>query len=135
MTMTAYIIFNGQCEEALHFYAAALNGEIKSLMRYENSPAEAMAKTKQNVIHAGFAAPGVIFMASDAGKGGLEASNSGMIHLSLNFNEVADLEKTFGKLSDGARITMPPQETFWGAKFGMLQDKFGINWMLNCERK
>jgi PhnB protein len=51
--------------------------------------------------------------------------------LSLNFDSVADIERVFGALSEGANITMPLQDTFWGARFGMLTDRFGINWMFN----
>jgi PhnB protein len=135
MNMTPYITFNGNCEEALNFYVKAMNGEIKNLHRYEGSPIESMATEKQKVMHSHFAAKDVLFMASDSFKDDPVANNSGMIHLSINFNDTAEMEKVFTALGEGGKITMPLQDTFWGAKFGMLTDKFGINWMFNCELK
>jgi PhnB protein len=57
------------------------------------------------------------------------------LSLSLNFKSVEDIDKTFAALSDSATVTMPLQDTFWGARFGMLTDKFGINWMFNHDIK
>lgn len=133
MQLTPYIIFNGNCEEALNFYAQALNGEIKDLMRFEGSPAEGMSADKQKVLHAHFKAGEVFFMASD-NPGGPQASGSGMVHLSLNFTDAEQQKKVFDALAEGGSITAPLEDTFWGATFGMLTDKFGINWMFNYDK-
>lgn len=135
MTLTPYITFDGNCEEALNFYVKAFNGEIKDLMRFEGSPAEQFTKDKQKVLHSHFAAKGILFMASDSGDGGLPLAKNGMVHLSINFDDLAEEEKVFHALSEGGKVTMPLQDTFWGARFGMLTDKFGVNWMFNCDLK
>ncbi|MDQ3845436.1 MAG: VOC family protein [Bacteroidota bacterium] len=135
MQLTPYLIFNGTCEEALNFYAKALNGRIKDLMRFEGSPAESMTADKQKVLHAHFEADGLFFMASDSGQSGGEEQSSEKVHLSINFDNTEEQEKVFTALSEGGKVTMPLQDTFWGARFGMLTDKFGINWMVNCDKK
>ena len=135
MQLTPYIMFNGNCEEALKFYIKTFNGEIKNLMRYEGSPVEQFSKDKQKVLHSHFSAKGLLFMAADSGEGGPQAVKDGMVHLSINFNDMARQEKVFNALSEGGKVNMPLQDTFWGAKFGMLTDKFGVNWMFNCEMK
>jgi PhnB protein len=133
MQLTPYIMFNGTCEEALNFYEKALDGQIKDLMRFEGSPAEGMSNDKQKVMHAHFSVAGqVLFMASDSGKEG--TPNPGQVHLSINFTDAGQIEKTFEALSDGAKVTMPLQDTFWGATFGMLTDRFGVNWMFNYDK-
>lgn len=137
MTMTPYIMFNGNCEEALNFYAKALNGKIKNLMRFEGSPVGPMAAEgeKQKILHSYFEGKGILFMASDAGGGGPKLNKNGMVHLSINFDEPDEQKKVFKELSEGGEVGMPLQDTFWGARFGMITDKFGVNWMLNCEKK
>lgn len=136
MQLTPYLIFNGQCEEALNFYAKAIGGEIKDLMRYEGSPAEAMSDDTEKVLHSHFVVDGnILFMASDSGKGAPMASPGGMVHLSLNFKDEGRLENVFATMSDGGTVSMPLQDTFWGARFGMLTDQYGINWMFNYDRK
>jgi PhnB protein len=137
MTATPYIMFNGNCEEALNFYASALGGKINNLMRFEGSPVEPMAAKgeKRKILHSSFEAKGVTFMASDAGQGGPQLNKNGMVHLCLNFEDPREQKKVFNALAAGGEVGMPLQETFWGAKYGMLTDKFGVNWMLNCEMK
>jgi PhnB protein len=135
MQLTPYIIFNGTCEEALNFYATALKGEIKDLMRFEGTPVADMTADKQKVMHAHFGVDGtILFMASDSGQGGPAETKGGMVHLSLNFTDAAHIENVFAALSEGGTVTMPLQDTFWGARFGMLTDKFGINWMFNYDK-
>lgn len=131
MTLTPYIMFNGTCEEALNFYAKALNGEVKELHRFEGSPAQSMSADGQKVMHAIFTAGDFQLMASD---GKENEAVGGMVHLSLNFTDAQQIAKAFEGLSEGARITMPLQDTFWGATFGMLTDKFGVNWMFNQDK-
>lgn len=133
MQATPYFTFDGNCEEALNFYAQAFNGQINNLSRFEGSPAEGMATDKQRVMHAQFEAPRISFMASDSGDESWKAEKGNMVHLSINFDDAVELEKVFTALSDGATITMPLQDTFWGARFGMLTDRFGINWMFNYD--
>ena len=131
MELTPYLMFNGNCETALNFYAQTLGGEIKHLSRFEGSPAESMSADKQKVMHATFEGNGFSFMASDGAREVVD--NVGNIHLSLNFRDAHAMENVFNAMSEGGKISMPLQDTFWGAKFGMLTDKFGINWMFNCE--
>ena len=135
MQLTPYIIFNGNCEEALKFYEKALGGQIKDLMRFQGSPVENMTDNKQKVMHSHFAVDGnILFMASDSGQGGPEARSGGMVHLSLNFTDAGRIENVFAAMSDGGQVTMPLQDTFWGATFGMLQDRFGVSWMFNYDK-
>src|SRR5438093_5181633 len=106
MQLVPYLMFNGQCEEVLNFYAKALNGEIKNLSRYEGSPAESMSADKQKILHSNFEANGIFFMASDSGQQGSDG-NSNMIHLSLDFDTTEEQDKVFNALSEGAKINMP----------------------------
>src|SRR5688572_6176489 len=127
-----YLSFNGNASEALAFYAKAFGGKIIFQQTFGESPMdkEVPGDVKNKIMHASFQAGGLSFMVSDSMPGQAVSGGTNM-SLSLNFKAVADIDKTFAALSDGAQITMPLQDTFWGAKFGMLTDKFGINWMFN----
>lgn len=132
MQLTPYLMFNGNCEEALNFYSATIGGEVKHLSRFEGSPAESLSADNQKVMHATFEGNGIAFMASD---GAQPVSNNGNIYLCLDFKDAKAMESIFNLLSEGGSITMPLQDTFWGARFGMLTDRFGMNWMFNSEVK
>ena len=135
MNLSPYLIFDGQCEEALKLYEKALGGKISFLQKYGGSPGEQMAVNKDWVMHATFQAKEFKIMASDRGEGAPVPSQEGMIWLSLDFDNEVEQDKVFKGLSEGGTVTMPLQDTFWGARFGMLKDKFGIGWMFNCEKK
>ena len=130
MQLTPYLMFNGNCEEALNFYSTTIGGQIKHLSRFEGSPGESMSVDKKKVMHATFEGNGMAFMASD---GSQPVTDSGNIHLCIDFKDLVAMENVFAALAKGGKITMPLQDTFWGARFGMLTDKFGINWMFNSE--
>ena len=134
MQLTPYIIFNGNCEEALNYYSKAFEGEIKDLMRFEGTPVESLSTDKQKVMHANFNAKGIFFMACDSGERGPVASGNSIVHLSINFETADEQLRVFNILAEGGKIGMPLQDTFWGAKFGMVTDKFGVNWMLNYDK-
>jgi len=125
-----YLNFNGNAAEALAFYAKAFDGEVLFQQTFGDAPMESPADQKDKIMHATFQAGELTFMVSDSMPGQPVSGGTNM-SLSLNFKTVADIDKTFAALSDGATVTMPLQDTFWGAKFGMLTDKFGINWMFN----
>ena len=131
MEVTPYLMFNGNCEEALNFYAKVLNGEVKDLMRFEGSPVEGMSEDKQKVLHSNFVAGNVFFMASDAGQ---PAEGNSPVYLSLNFDSQEEQERVFNGLAEGGKVIMPLDDAFWGARFGMLTDRFGINWMFNYDK-
>jgi PhnB protein len=135
MILSPYISFNGNCEEALNFYARALNGKIKDLSRFSDTPAPYGDADKNKVMHSTFEADGFSFMASDIPSGMPAAVSGSNVNLSLHFDDLKQEEQVFNALGEGGKITMPLQETFWGAKFGMLEDKFGLKWMFNCELK
>jgi len=128
-----YLNFNGNCREAMEFYKSCLNGEIESMMTFgetgEKDPAQA-----NKIMHSVLRAGKILFMASDCPPG-VTVQNGNSITLNIDFEDTALQEKTFNKLAAGGKVTMPLNDTFWGARFGMLTDKFGINWMTNCELK
>ncbi|MEA2663606.1 MAG: PhnB protein [Candidatus Eremiobacteraeota bacterium] len=135
MEIEPYLHFRGQCEEALNFYASVFGGEITSLNRFAGSPLmnELPPEYASKIMHANFKAPnGVKFMASDGRPNTTHAGDSSRISLSVSTADVAEGERTFRALAEGGKISMDYQKTFWGATFGMLTDKYGIDWMVNA---
>jgi PhnB protein len=125
-----YLLLNGNAAEALAFYAKVLGGNIVFQQTYGESPMPSGNEMKDKIMHATMQAGKLTMMISDCPPD--KASiNGNSINLSLNFSDVESIDKTFAAFSDGATITMELQDTFWGARFGMLTDKFGINWMFN----
>jgi PhnB protein len=125
-----YLNFDGNAAEALEFYAKALNGKVIFQQKFGDSPMNAPESHKDKLMHASFEAGDLKLMASDCPPG-FQLKQGNNMSLSMNFADVATIEKVFNEMSQGATVTMPLQDTFWNAKFGMLTDKFGINWMFN----
>ena len=134
MKLFPYLSFNGNCEEALNFYKQACDGEIIQLGRYGESPMKSSEEIKDKIIHARLQFGDVLIMASDV-MNNKDINSGDNISLSVECDTNDQLERVFSKMSEGGKITMPLQDQFWGAKFGMLTDKFGIHWMFNCEKK
>jgi len=135
MQFVPYLFFSGTCEEALNFYKKILGGEIEGLSRWKEMPADAdgpavTPETADRVMHAAFKSGAVNFMASDATPG--KQYGEGAISLSLEADDVAEAQRVFDGLAQGGTVEMPLQDMFWGAKFGMLTDKYGIDWMVSC---
>lgn len=132
MQLNAYLTFNGQCEAAFTFYHRVLGGELTPFSRFGESPVATDEASKNRVMHVTLTFEGNVLMGSDTmpGQPLTEGTN---ISLSLNIPQIMDMERLFKALAEGGSITMPLQDTFWGARFGMLRDQFGINWMFNCD--
>lgn len=137
MQLEAYLFFDGKCEEALNFYKEVFRGEIEGISRWKEMPADAggppvTPETENRVMHATFKSPGITFMASDASPG--KTYGEGAISLSLSTEDLAEAQRVFNGLAQGGNVEMPMADTFWGATFGMLTDKFGIDWMVSCRK-
>ena len=135
-TLKPYIMYNGDCEEAVKFYKKCFNGEIAILRRYRDSPMEVPETQKNKIVHVELKFWGGSILASDqmdSEESSKKANSS--IQLSLGFEDPLKMEKTFNCLKQDGLVTMELKEQFWGEKFGMLTDKFGIKWMFNCPKK
>jgi len=133
MELEPYLFFSGNCEEALNFYKTVFGGEITEISRWKDAPAEMgmPADLGERVMHSNFKSPSIKFMASDSRP--TTQYGEGRISLSLGTSDVADAQRVWNALAKGGKIDMEFSDTFWGAKFGMLTDKYGIDWMINCE--
>ncbi|KLN53883.1 VOC family protein [Variovorax paradoxus] len=133
--MQAYLTFNGNAAEALAFYAKALGGKVIFSMSFGESPmgAETPAAYKDKIMHATLEARGHQLMASDIPPGMPFEGHKGF-SLSVQGNSVDEGKKLFDGLAAGGEVTMPYGPQFWAAGFGMLKDKFGVPWMVNCEK-
>ncbi len=134
MKLTPYIHFNGDAEEALHFYKEVFHGEIISLNRYGDSPMTSGEAQKNKIIHSRLQFGDNLIMISDSMEGHMMAIG-GNVQLSVEVHDKVQMETVFSQLAAGGKITMPLQDQFWGATFGMLVDKFGVSWMFNHENK
>jgi len=127
-----YLTITGRCEEALHFYAAAFGGEIKALMRFEEAPEPVAAEHKRLIMHAQLDADGFSLMASDGRPGMAPPPPSSPITLNILLSDAAEQDRVWAKLGAGGTVGVALHQAFWGMRFGMLTDKFGFTWMLNC---
>ncbi|MBV9216844.1 MAG: VOC family protein [Acidobacteria bacterium] len=126
-----YISFNGNCEEAINFYKEALGAEVLFVQKVGDSPMKGRAPD-DSVMHSTLKIGDTHLMASD--NMGRQTTVGDNITLALGSDDVEAATAMFERMSDGGTVIMPLQETFWAELFGMLTDKFGINWMFNCER-
>jgi len=134
MQLITYVNFAGNCEEALNFYKEALGGEILQISHMGDGQMEVPEHVKGKVMHARLKiGENVLYMSDTFDPSSVVQGNN--ISLSLQPETVTQTEDLFNKLSAGGTVKMPLQDTFWGARFGMFVDKFGIHWMLNCELK
>ena len=134
MTLIPYVHFEGKAEEALNFYKDVLNGEILMISRYGEAPMPVDDDWKNKLMHARLKFGNSILYVSDGPKN-YKSSKDGNIQLSVDVPDQNKIVEVFNKMAEGGKVTMPLAEQFWGAKFGMLQDKFGVGWMFNCELK
>lgn len=127
-----YLTFEGNCREAMTFYQECLGGELQ-LMTFEGTPgADQMPDEKlQLIMHADIRNDMLVLMASDNSGVGPELVNGNTFNLSLNCDTEEEAENYFEALSEGGHTIMPLAVQFWNAKFGILVDKFGFNWMVN----
>jgi len=133
MQLNPYLIFNGDCEQALKFYEQTLGAKIEFLTRYTGSPAAEHAPSDwgDKVLHATMKIDGNVVMASDAPPGHYQKPQG--VSISISLNDTAKGESIFNALAEGGTTTMPFSKTFWASGFGMCTDRFGIPWMVNCE--
>lgn len=133
MHLNPYLLFSGNCEEALKFYEQTLGAKIDMLLRYGGSPAEEHAPPdwSEKVVHARFTIGDTTLMAADASPGHYERPQG--FSISISVNDTAKGENIFNALAENGKTTMPFQQTFWAKGFGMCVDRFGVPWMVNCE--
>ena len=137
MQTQIYLFFDGRTEEALEFYKKALGIEIEMLMRFKDAPGEPNAPADPNcpppanldgVMHSAFKLGGQTIMASDGNSGGKPEFKG--FALSLAVKSEAEADKVFAALGAGGQVQQPLIKTFFSPKFGMVADKFGVNWMV-----
>ncbi|MBI4219904.1 MAG: VOC family protein [Chloroflexi bacterium] len=135
MKFNPYLNFNGQCREAFRFYERVLGGKIESMMTFGETPAAGQMPPgwKDKIMHARMVVGDQALMASDAPPDRYEKPQG--LWVSLNIERPADAERIFKALTDGGAVRLPFEKTFWAAGgFGMVVDRFGTPWMVNCEK-
>lgn len=135
MRINPYLTFDGQCKEAFEFYKEVLGGTIEAMLPHEGTPAaeNVAPEWRDKILHARLVVDGQVLMASDAPPD-CRQKPQGM-HVTLQIESPSEAERIYHALAEGGTVQMPIQETFWAIRFGMLTDRFGIPWMVNCERQ
>ena len=131
-----YLFFGGRCDEAIEFYRATLGAEVVMLSRFKESPEPQPGLPEcfgDKVMHASIRIGDTMLMASDGRCEG-EANFEGF-SLSVTVPDEAEATRVFAALSEGGLVTMPLAKTFWADKFGILQDRFGVGWMVSVMHK
>ncbi|HLH23943.1 MAG TPA: VOC family protein [Chloroflexota bacterium] len=135
MQINPYLNFDGQCAEAFRFYEQALGGTIEVLMTHGESPiaGEVPPGWHDRVLHARLTVGDTVLMGSDSPPEHYQKPAG--VYVSLQVDEPTEARRIFGVLAENGAVIMPFAPTFWAAGgFGMLVDRFGIPWMVNCER-
>ena len=132
MKMNTYVNFSGSCAEAFRYYEKHLGAKVGAMMTHGQSPDQSRVKPewKDAVLHARISIGDIELWAADIPN----AEPMRSAYLTLRMDSNIEAERVFAALSDGGRVLMPLEETFFAFRFGQLQDQFGINWMILHER-
>jgi PhnB protein len=141
-TINPYLTFEGNCEAAFTFYKSVFGGEFPYIGKFKDMPpmegcSEMSEADKEKIMHVSLPISSeTILMGSDHSESfGHKTVIGNNFAISINTDNVEEADKLFSGLSAGGKITMPMNKSFWGAYFGMLTDKFGIQWMINFDEK
>ena len=133
MKINSYLYFKGQCEAAFTFYAQCLGGQLGAMFRYAGTPLanQVPADWSDKIMHGSVTLGGQELSGADVAPDGYEEPKG--FSLSLQITSTIDAERIFHELARDGRVVLPLEKTFWAARFGMLVDRFGIPWLINCE--
>jgi PhnB protein len=135
LNINAYLHFMGKTEEAMNFYKSILGGEFTIFGRFRDVPgAENMnPEDQKKIMHISLTTKnGTVIMATDSLESmGQQVNFGNNVHLCIQAESETEVDKLFAALSAGGKVEMPVNKTFWGAYFGMCQDKYGVQWMIN----
>lgn len=132
--LNPYLNFGGNCQEAMEFYKSVFGGKLE-MTNFLDGGMSRSADDQKLIMHAMLEADnGITFMASD-GRGTEKPETEPAIQLTLNGDNSDELTAYYEKLSEGGTVREPLAQAPWGDTFGMLTDKFGINWMVNIAGK
>jgi PhnB protein len=132
LAVNPYITFKGNCREAIEFYKSALDAKVLFTQTVGESPMREMGPA-DNIMHCTLKVGDSTIMMSDDPRRPDAAAGSGNISLAIGVNDAERAKEVFGNLARGGLVLMPLEKTFWAEAFGMVTDKFGVKWMVNCE--
>jgi PhnB protein len=136
-TINPYLNFPGNTEDAFNFYKSVFGGEFVMLQRFKETPDadKLSAEEQEKIMHVALPiGKGTILMATDALESmGQTLVNGSNFSLAIGADSEQEADSLFNRLAAGGKVEMPLQKTFWNAYFGMLTDKFGVQWMINYE--
>ena len=141
ITLNPYLIFKDNCEEAFNFYKTVFGGEILSMGRYKDVPQATRqlfypGSTDEQIMHATLQINAKTILMGNDSVATYEKSNSAFTNnffLYISSENQAESYRIFDELSVGGKITMPMAQTFWSSHYGIVIDKFGINWKITVE--
>jgi len=137
MKVQPYLFLDGRCEEAVGFYTRVLGAELLQLMRFRESPdppppGMVPPGSEDKVMHAAFRIGETEVMASDGNCSGNPRFAG--VSLAISVPDGAEADRVFAALSDGGQVQMPIGPTFFSPRFGMVADRFGVNWMVIADQ-
>lgn len=133
MQMNPYLSFKGECEAAFKFYEECLGGRPGELFRYAGTPLanQVPADWSNKIMHGSLMLGDQALMGGDVAPDKYEAPKG--FSLSLQIKSATDAERIFHELARDGRVMVPMEKTFWAERFGMVVDRFGIPWLINCD--
>lgn len=133
--VNVHVSFGGNCREAMNYYAELTGGHLESILTYGETPAvdQVPEERRNDVIHASLNLRGTRIMGADVVGDCYQKPVGAQIH--MEYDNLEQAEALFSALSEKGEVTMPFEETFWAHRFGMLTDRFGIQWMISCQTK
>jgi len=138
-TVNVYLNFDGQCEEAFEFYKSVFGGKFSYKGRFSEMPQDENNKLSEadgnKIMHVSLpiSAETNLFGSDTIGAWSPKLVQGNNYSISINASSKEEADRLFNGLSAGGQVTMPLENTFWGAYFGMFVDKYGINWMVNFD--
>ena len=132
MEMSTYLSFKGDCEAAFRFYEKSLGAKVGQVFRYAGTPFAEQVPPDwgDKIMHASLTLGSQILMAADQPPERYEAPRG--FSLSLQLNDTTEADRIFGELATEGKIVSALEKTFWAERFGVVVDRFGVTWLINC---